>query len=294
LQQTTDGTATGLSAKIGGTPHFPTTFDISGIKYLDVTGNGISNDDGRLGGVQIFVDADGDKQYDDGELTTTTASDGTWSIKGIDAALAGKTVYEVLPIGYTQTAGKDGYLLTTANQTNLNFANFDLFDILGTKYKDTNGDGSVVGDSGLGGVTIFVDLNGNDKVDDGEARTTSATDGTWKLAGLDWTQFGGTVKEIVQNGFAQTVGNAGYAVGNTSADQAGLVFANFDKIDLSGTKYNDLNGDGLVFGDRGLGGVQIFIDLNGNKTYDLGENTGPSRDWGDEDRSDMTGRGVAG
>ena len=61
---------------------------------------------------------------------------------------------------------------------------------------------------------------------------------------------GHKVLEVQQNGYTQTVGTAGYTV---TADAAGLNFANFNKIDLSGTKYEDANGDGDITGDLGLG-----------------------------------------
>ncbi|MCP6726387.1 hypothetical protein NL526_30480, partial [Klebsiella pneumoniae] len=74
------------------------------------------------------------------------------------------------------------------------------------------------------------------------------------------------------DGYVQTLGSAGYQIVGTSGhDQTGLDFANFEKFDISGTKYTDANGDGQTTGDAGLDGVTIFIDANGNQTLDAGE-----------------------
>ncbi|MFY7823024.1 MAG: hypothetical protein ACOVQD_14520, partial [Planktothrix agardhii] len=70
------------------------------------------------------IDKNKSGSYDEGELKTTTATDGTWSFNNLGQDALGKKVYEILPDGYTQTVGNDGYLLQGKDQTGLNFANF--------------------------------------------------------------------------------------------------------------------------------------------------------------------------
>jgi hypothetical protein len=79
--------------------------------------------------VVIFIDQDGDKTLDTGERSTTTAADGSWSLTGLDASYAGKTVLELVPEGYRQTVGENGYTIigtSGADQTGLDFANFKI------------------------------------------------------------------------------------------------------------------------------------------------------------------------
>src|SRR5206468_3504120 len=46
-------------------------------------------------------------------------------------------------------------------------------------------------------------------------------------------------------------------------DQTGFDFANFETYSISGTKYEDVNGNGAVdAGDNGLSGWTIFIDAD--------------------------------
>ncbi|UCI06125.1 beta strand repeat-containing protein [Mesorhizobium sp. B1-1-8] len=259
-------------------------FDISGTKYTDANGDGQTTGDAGLDGVTIFIDANGNKTLDGGELSTVTHDGGQWSFTGLDYTYAGDTVYEQLPNGYVQTLGAAGYQIVGTSghdQTGLDFANFEKFDISGTKYTDANGDGQTTGDAGLDGVTIFIDANGNKTLDGGELSTVTHDGGQWSFTGLDYTYAGDTVYEQLPNGYVQTLGAAGYQIVGTSGhDQTGLDFANFEKFDISGTKYTDANGDGQTTGDAGLDGVTIFIDANGNKTLDGGELSTVTHDGG--------------
>src|SRR5256885_8324196 len=109
-------------------------------------------------------------------------------------------------------------------------------------------------DLGLGGVTIFIDKDSSGGLSAGDATTVTATNGTWSFTGLDASYAGLKVYEVLPSGDVQTLGNAGYTITGTSGtDQTGLDFANFEKFDISGTKYTDTNGDGLTAGDLGLG-----------------------------------------
>jgi hypothetical protein len=263
----------GGSSKLEG--EVPKTFNISGTKYLDQTGDGIITGDPGLGGVEIFIDKNNNGSYDEGELETTTATDGTWSFNNLGQDALGKKVYEILPDGYTQTVGNDGYTLPTVggqNQTGLNFANFKLFNISGTKYLDQTGDKISSDDTGLAGINIFIDKNENGSYDEGELKTTTATDGTWSFNNLGQDALGKKVYEILPDGYTQTVGNDGYTLPTVGGqNQTGLNFANFKLFNISGTKYRDKKGDGITTDDTGLGGVEIFIDKNNNGSYDDGD-----------------------
>ena len=150
------------------------TFTLSGHKYTDVTGNGITSDDTGLGGVKIFVDLTGNGLSADDPQTTTSdgstdanhdgvinaADVGYWELTGLTAADAGKEVKEVTPTGYVQTVGQVGtvtdtnYIVTGTSGTdqgNLDFANFlPNPDISITKYVKTDVSG------------VFVDANDPD------------------------------------------------------------------------------------------------------------------------------------
>ncbi|WP_205700633.1 SdrD B-like domain-containing protein, partial [Croceicoccus sediminis] len=220
------------------------TFDISGTKYLDSDGDGDTTGESGLGGVTIFIDVNDNGTYDAGtDEATTTAADGSWSFTGLDETYIGLDVYEVEPSGYSQTLGQAGYAIDADGATDMDFANFPLFDISGTKYLDSDGDGDTTDESGLGGVTIFIDVNDNATYDAGtDEATTTAADGSWSFTGLDETYIGLDVYEVEPSGYSQTLGQAGYAIDADGATD--MDFANFPLFDISGTKYLDSDGDG--------------------------------------------------
>jgi hypothetical protein len=125
----------------------------------------------------------------------------------------------------------------------------------------------------LAGVTIFIDSDNDGIKDAGELSTVTDANGDWSFSDLGVGFAGKLVKEVLPNGYVQTLGAAGYAITGTSgADQTDLDFANFEKFDLSGHKYNDLDGDGVIdAGEPGLGGVTIFIDSDDDGVLDAGE-----------------------
>jgi hypothetical protein len=282
------------SSKVVGT--VPSTFSISGTKYQDMDGDGqVEDGDTGLGGFTIFVDDDADGTYDVGERTALTAADGSWKIDGLTDADIGKKVYEVNQVGYAQTLGEDGIEITERDQSNINFANFDKFDITGNKFEDKDGDG--VRDPNEGAPsTIFkialclVSTTTDESFIVRTAFTNASGDYSFEDVGpppAGWTY---AVKEIGYfdgNGalvffedlgdasdWIQTYGASAYPVGATSGlDVTDLDFGNFKKFDLSGTKYLDANGDGKTDGDTGLGGVTIYVDMDGSGTLTAGDLT---------------------
>src|SRR5439155_23109220 len=73
---------------------------------------------------------------------------------------------------------------------------------------------------------------------------STAADGSWSFANLDYTVAGDKVYEVLPSGYVQTVGTAGYTIVGTSGhDQTGLNFANFKKFTIAGHKYTDITGN---------------------------------------------------
>ena len=101
----------------------------SGFKYNDLNGSrtwdaGQSGQPGepRLAGWTIFIDANGNNQLDTGEVSTTTAADGTYSFSLRPGAY---TFQEVNQVGWVQTQG--GYTETLESgqvSANNNFGNW--------------------------------------------------------------------------------------------------------------------------------------------------------------------------
>ncbi len=105
-------------------------FSISGTKYTDANGDDTTThnaDDTPLGGITINLYASGDLSH--ALASTVTAVDGSYHFDNLGPLSGGQTyfVQEVLPNGYVETLGKDGYIVAATsgnNTTGEDFANF--------------------------------------------------------------------------------------------------------------------------------------------------------------------------
>ena len=233
---------------------------ISGTKYNDITGNSFSADDTGLGGVTINLYLNGGSTP---VASTVTAADGSYSFTNLGPGTY--IVQEVVPSGSTQTGGLGGYTVSATSGSNSSGNNFDDFaniSISGTKYNDITGNSFSADDTGLGGVTINLYLNGGSTP---VASTVTAADGSYSFTNLGPGSY--TVQEVVPAGSTQTGGNAGYTVSATSgSNSSGNNFDDFANISISGTKFNDITGNSFSADDTGLGGVTINLYLNGGST----------------------------
>jgi len=249
---------------------------ISGYKYLDVSGNGFSNDDTPLGGVTInlFKDADSDGKLtaaDGAAVATTTTAAGTGAYSFNNLVPGTYFVQESVPSGYAQTAGGTYTVVMTGQTvTGDNFDDAKVGSISGYKYLDVTGNGFTSDDTPLGGVTIdlFKDMNNDGKLTsaDGAAIATASTaagTGAYSFNNLlPGTYF---VQEVVPTGYQQTAGGT-YKVVMTGQTCTGDNFDDEKLGSISGIKYKDLQGDGYTPDDTPLGGVTVnlYKDVNGD------------------------------
>ena len=145
---------------------------------------------------------------------------------------------------------------------------------------------------GLGGVTIYLDLNNNQQFDRQEPSAVTefdnpATDqneaGFFQLRDLPPNAMDSdlVVREIVPNAHIQTTpdpegaNSGGIPLGELASGETrgGFLFGNQPVAEVHGTKFNDLNGDGIRNVDEpGIGGVTIYADLNNDGVFQDGSN----------------------
>ena len=118
--------------------------EISGMKFNDLNGDGVrdangvdnilgnADDERGLSDWTIFLDTNGDGDLDPGEISTTTASDGTYSFSvtpdadKLDSDNDPYLVREVQQAGWTQTTANPAAILITSidpTETGVNFGN---------------------------------------------------------------------------------------------------------------------------------------------------------------------------
>ena len=140
--------------------------------------------------------------------------------------------------------------------------------ITGTVFNDANGDGTQNrGETGLAGVGVYADLgNVGYFVASDPAATTNATGG-YSLTGLLAGSY--VIRQLSASGYTQTFPTKGSGEHVTVSAGQILSGQNFgDELpaattgDITGTVFNDANGDGTEDdGETGLAGVLVYADL---------------------------------
>jgi protocatechuate 3,4-dioxygenase beta subunit len=246
---------------------------ISGQKFQDNNGDGVKNgSDAGLAGWTIELDKDANGTVD---ATTVTVAGGTYSFTGLTAGTY--RIREVGQAGWIQTTVNpaDVTVVSGTNSAGKNFGNFQLGAISGQKFQDNNGDGIKNGaDAGLAGWTIELDKDANGTVD---ATTVTGAGGAYSFTGLTAGTY--RVREVGQPGWTQTTVNPGditvVSGTNSTGNDFGNVFDNFQLGAISGLKFQDNNGDGVQNGsDAGIAGWTIELDKDANGTVDATTITG--------------------
>ncbi|CAD77734.1 MAG TPA: adhesin [Rhodopirellula baltica] len=138
----------------------------------------------------------------------------------------------------------------------------------GRIFNDANGNGTFTGDSGLGGVTVFLDVNGDGVLSPSDPSTVTAADGTYSLFGASGTY--NVIAMTPSNFVATTPVSRSVTLGSSST----LPSFGFRQLlsDATGRKFEDVNENGVYDpGEPGVAGAYIYADLDGDNRPDLGE-----------------------
>lgn len=195
FQRVAANLAWGLATGTAGTA-------VTGTVFTDLNRDGrLTTGEGGLAGATVFVDTDRDGQRDPGEISTISGSNGAFSLS------LGPGTYQITAIAppsfapavttQTITVAANG-----ASNVNLGFSRVSS-DITGTKWADLNGNGvRDAGEPGIAGVLIYLDLDGDDRIDLGEPRAMTDANGNYTLTFPGPGTY--TIREVVGPGFQQT------------------------------------------------------------------------------------------
>jgi hypothetical protein len=221
-EDTINTTAFGLSTgTVGGT--------IEGVGFNDRNRNG-SRDvgDEGLANMVIYADLNQNGSLEFGEPRTSTDSVGRWSF---DVAAGTYQVRSQLLPGFTHTAPTSGVRTVTVGINQTVSASFGQQRpnpaVTGYKWNDLNGDGiRDQNEPGLEGVYIYVDIDGDNRIDIGEPTTISTADGSYNLTPPTSGSY--AIREVVDPGFLQTfpVGGEHFVTFDGFTPLNGLDFGN--------------------------------------------------------------------
>jgi hypothetical protein len=214
------------------------TGSIRGLTFIDQKGSGaLDPGDPGQGGVTAYLDANNNGTLDPGEVSTVTASDGTFSFSNV---LPGTYhVREVVPPGYFETARINADITLSAGQnvTGVDFGNGLPGSISGTKFEDLTGNGFSSDDPVLNAsnpdfVPVIVRLSRGSTV---VATTTTNSTGSYAFSNVIPGPY--TLSEVAPNGWVQTAARSPSIMLGSGAALTGDDFDNFlvAKLNSAGT-----------------------------------------------------------
>ena len=254
---------------------------VSGIKFLDLNGNGTQQLplEVPLAGWTIYHDANSNGRLDPGEVSDVTDASGVYQLRVPGGV--GQIIREVLPANWSVNSGRPEWVaagsyynltITVGTTTaGINFGNDPVpFTVSGVKWDDESGNG--VFDSSevpLPGATIYIDVDNNGSLNAGDLSAVTGADGRYTISSGDLLGPGTyRVREVVAPAFDQTYPPGGSYQITASPGQAiaRIDFGNrYKRAQVSGVVWSDLNADGIrQAGDLGLAGIFVYVDINGD------------------------------
>jgi uncharacterized delta-60 repeat protein len=182
---------------------------VSGSVYQELNNNTV-RDPGEpgLAGVQVYLDANNNRKFDAGELSTTTNASGNYTFFSVP--VGSYMLRQTPPTGQTQTSptANGGYAISVIAKLNVTGKQFGdkagaappPASLSGITFSDVNKNGIFdAGDVKLSGKTIFLDTNNNGKLDAGEKSVLSDANGKWSFTGLSAGTY--HIRRIFATGF---------------------------------------------------------------------------------------------
>ena len=150
----------------------------------------------------------------------------------------------------------------------------DIAGITGGTFNDTNGNGAQdTGEGVVNGRTLYLDLDFDGLLDPGEPTTASNANGFFGFASVTPGEY--HVRQGLPEGWVQTfpAGDASQVVSLDAGMAAHIFFGSQLQLgQLYGTVFNDIDGNGTRDAiDTGKANVRVYIDGNGNSSFDSGE-----------------------
>jgi uncharacterized delta-60 repeat protein len=254
---------------------------VSGTVFNDYNGDGVRQP-GEPGvfGQTVYADLGNNGGWAYGDPETTTDSNGDYTLTGLP--LGPVIIREILLSSQRQTFPSKGFgehvTVGLSAVTGVNFGETSTVYISGTVFNDANGNGvQDAGELGIPGVIVYIDAANAGIFKAGDIETTTNSSGVYHFNGLTVGTY--IVRQILPSGDKQTFPTLGYgnhvtvAAGQTATgvnfgDQKAAVALG----SISGTVFNDANGDGkLDDGETGISGWEVYLDLDNNGKFVSGD-----------------------
>jgi uncharacterized protein (DUF2141 family) len=145
--------------------------------------------------------------------------------------------------------------------------------ISGNVFNDSNANAKLdTGEVGLSGWTIYIDKNGDGKLNSGELKAITNSSGNYTFTDFETGTY--SVHEVVPVGYRRTLpSKTSYSLAVTGGvNVTGLNWGNTTRALASGTVFKDNNGNKKFdSGEPGAPGMIVFVDANKDGVLDNGE-----------------------
>ncbi|HET6247861.1 MAG TPA: SdrD B-like domain-containing protein [Tepidisphaeraceae bacterium] len=260
---------------------------ISGTVFYDTNHDGIENG-GDIGAqaITVYLDPNYNHKLDAGEQSVVTDSFGNYTFTNPPAdpeivriVLAANDRQTFPASGVGEYVGKNtGHSLTGENFAYYQFTPATA-SIAGVVFNDVNGDGRQNdGEVGIPGATVYIDEYSSGKFQAGDPSVVTNANGGYAFTDLTAGVY--YVRVMLPPNSTQIYPPFNDAIpaflgpGDTypSADFAIQTSTTRPPVTISGTVFNDVNGDGAQDNNEtGLAGVTVYEDPNYNHKLDAGE-----------------------
>ena len=237
-------------------------FNVSGSKFFDLNADGI-RDPGEPGienwSIELdILDTAGTAST--GNTTTITDASGQYIFENLGP---GKyKVREVAKLAWNQsTTPTERDITVTANVTGIDFGNRGFFNVSGSKFYDLNADG--IKDPGEPGIENWsIELDILDTAGTASTgNTTTITDGSGQYIFENLGPGKYKVREVAKLAWNQSTTPTERDI-TVAANVTGIDFGNRGFFNISGSKFFDLNADGIKDpGEPGIENWSIELDI---------------------------------
>ncbi|MEI7900714.1 MAG: SdrD B-like domain-containing protein, partial [bacterium] len=246
--------------------------------WNDLNGDGVQNaSEPPLAGVRVYVDSDDDDTWEGGEPFAITDANGAYNIVGLAAGPQTVRVdTTTLPNGAVATADRDGTgsphvttltLAAGASDVTVDFGYKGNTLISDLVWIDNNGNGNYdVGEPGISGVTVYIDLNGDGVLQSSEPSAVTDANGLYAIAGLAPATYRVSVTSVPASYTPSYdydgVGTPNLVILNLLPNHVltSIDFGYLPPGSVSGTVVNDANGNGAQnTNELGIAGVLIVL-----------------------------------
>ncbi|WP_144060109.1 SdrD B-like domain-containing protein [Rhodopirellula sallentina] len=259
---------------------------IEGVLFEDLNLNGV-RDAGEpgLSGQTVFLDSSFNGNLDSWEDSLVTLEDDPTTI---DVDETGHYRFETLYFTTHRVRAvlDDAWVFTTTDPqeivvdsaSDVETANIgwtrNLTQISGVVFDDIDADGvQSAGESGVAGWTIFLDEDGDGRLDSWESSTTTDSNGSYSFDTLPLGQHV-VATEFVSGYLSTTVSRQTVQLlGSTDSPIADFGVRQND-TSIEGTLFEDVNENGIFDdGELPISGATVYVDANNNSRLDVGESS---------------------